>query len=174
MTKTQSSTATIGRDDGKGASSEPPGSDPRPLGGYAKLLALYSSASVALVLALRRRKVPKFSPMDLILYALATEHLSRVMTKDSITSVIRAPFTTYEGPAGEGEVNEKVVGHGTRHAAGEMLTCPFCAAQWIATALFAGSVGAPRLTRAVVTISATARLSDYLQFVYAAAKNAVE
>lgn len=73
--------------------------------------------------------MPKFAPTDVVLSGLACERLSRVMTKDSITSVIRAPFTKFEGLAGEGEVNEKVVGHGTQHAAGELLTCPFCAAQ---------------------------------------------
>jgi hypothetical protein len=108
--------------------------------------------------------------MDLLLYGLATEHLSRVLTKDAVTSPLRAPFTKFEGAAGEGEVNESATGHGTHHAIGEMLTCPFCAAQWVATGLFAGSIAAPTLTRAVVSISAVARLSDFLQFGYAYAR----
>jgi hypothetical protein len=68
--------------------------------------------------------------MDLLLYGLATEHLSRIITKDSVTAVLRAPFTHFKGAVGEGEVNEDVVGKGFRHAVGELLTCPFCAAQW--------------------------------------------
>ncbi len=143
--------------------------DPRPLGGYAKLIAVYGIAAGGLALALRKRsgRFQRLDPMDLALYGLATEHLSRLITKDSVTAVLRAPFTEFKEPAGEGEVNEEVVGHGTRHAVGELLTCPFCAAQWVASALVAGRVAAPNLTRAIVTVSATARLSDYLQLLYA-------
>ena len=148
---------------------EPGGTDPRPLGGYAKLIAVYGVAAGGLALALRKRsgRIQRLDPMDLALYGLATEHLSRLITKDSVTAVLRAPFTEFKEPAGEGEVNEEVVGHGTRHAVGELLTCPFCAAQWVATALVAGRVAAPNLTNAIVTVSATARLSDYLQLLYA-------
>ena len=143
--------------------------DPRPLAGYAKLISVYGAAAGGLALALRKRSgtVQRLDVMDLALYGLATEHLSRLITKDSVTAVIRAPFTEFEEPAGEGEVNEKVVGHGTRHAVGELITCPFCIAQWVATALVAGRVAAPNLTKAVVAVSATARLSDYLQLLYA-------
>jgi hypothetical protein len=101
-----------------------------------------------------------------VLYGLATEHISRLLTKDSVTAVLRAPFTRFEGPAGEGEVNEEVVGEGTRHAVGELLTCPFCVGQWVATGLVAGAVAVPSLTRAVVAVSASTRLSDYLQLAY--------
>jgi hypothetical protein len=80
--------------------------------------------------------------------------------------VLRVPFARFEEPAGVGEVNEKVVGTGVRHAVGELLTCPFCAAQWVATALVAGRIAAPNLTAAVVTVSAVARLSDFLQLAY--------
>ncbi len=150
--------------------------DPRPIGGYARLLAIYGGTCAGLALLLRRRawRLPALGPMDLLLYGLATEHLSRVLTKDSVTSVLRTPFTQFEGAAGEGEVNEAVVGHGTKHAVGELLTCPFCAAQWVATGLFAGAVAAPALTRAVVSISATARMSDFLQFLYAYARHAAD
>ena len=112
--------------------------------------------------------------MSLVLYALATEHLSRVITKDSVTSVLRAPFTRFKEPAGEGEVNEEVVGQGARHAIGELLTCPFCAAQWVATGLVAGSVAAPTLTTAVISVSAAARASDYLQLLYGVLRERVE
>lgn len=153
----------------KRAAPHSPTPDPRPLGGYAGVLALYSALAGALTWALRKRatELRRFDPMDLALYGLATEHLSRLITKDSVTAVLRAPFTEFKEPAGEGEVNEEVVGHGTRHAVGELLTCPFCSAQWVATALVAGRVAAPNLTRAVVSVSAAARLSDYLQLLYA-------
>ncbi|HWF14881.1 MAG TPA: DUF1360 domain-containing protein [Acidimicrobiales bacterium] len=151
-------------------------SDPRPLGGYAKLLTVYGVVAGALAVALRKQApgLQQLDAMDLALYGLATEHLSRLITKDSVTSVLRAPFTEFKEAAGEGEVNEDVVGHGTRHAIGELLTCPFCSAQWVATALVAGRVAAPNLTRAIVSVSAAARLSDYLQLLYAFCREHVD
>jgi len=150
--------------------------DPRPLQGYAKVLGTYGAISAALVIGLRRRSgmVRPLSLMNLLLYGLATEHLSRVLTKDAVTSVLRAPFTEFKENAGEGEVNEEVVAHGAGHAIGELLTCPFCAAQWVATGLVAGSVAAPALTTAVVSISAAARVSDYLQLLYAYCREKVD
>jgi hypothetical protein len=142
--------------------------DPRPLEGHAGLLASYAVLAGAVTLGLRRKefRLRPLKPMDLVLYALATEHISRTITKDSVTAVLRSPFTRFKEPAGEGEVNEDVIGHGTRHAIGELITCPFCLAQWVATGLIAGSVAAPGLTTAVVSVSAAARASDYLDLLY--------
>jgi hypothetical protein len=142
--------------------------DPRPMAGYGVLMALYSAGTgmVALRLKGKKRKVERLSLMDLALLGLATEHLSRLITKDSITSPVRAPFTEFKEPAGEGEVNEEVVGTGLRHAIGELLTCPFCVAQWVATTLIAGTLAAPQITQAAVSVCAVARTSDYLQLSY--------
>ena len=142
--------------------------DPRPLEGYTSILTGYAVLTAGLAFGLRnkRGRLRAMGPMDLLLYGLATEHLSRVVTKDSITSGFRFPFTRFKESAGEGEVNEEVIGHGHRHAIGELLSCPFCVAQWVATGLVAGSVGAPALTTAVISISAAARVSDYFQLLY--------
>ncbi len=142
--------------------------DPRPLTGYGVIIATYGAVAGMLVAGLRhrRRDVRRLTVMDLLLLGLATEHLSTLVTKDSVTAILRAPFTEFEEPAGEGEVNERAAGTGLRRAVGELLTCPFCVAQWVATALVAGNVAAPDLTTAVVSICATARLSDYLQIAY--------
>jgi Protein of unknown function (DUF1360) len=163
-THTATKKAERGSDDTEGKSQ----GDPRPLKGYAGILVGYATLAGALTLGLRRKRfrLKSLSPMDLLLYALATEHFSRVITKDSLTSVIRGPFTRFDEPAGEGEVNEEVIGSGIRHAVGELLTCPFCMAQWVATGLVAGSVAMPALTTAVVSISAAARASDYLDLLY--------
>jgi hypothetical protein len=144
-------------------------SDPRPLGGYAMVPGAYGVMAGGLAVALRKRAptLRRLDAMDLVLCGLATEHLTRLITKDSVTAVLRAPFTEFKEPAGEGEVNEDAVGHGTRHAVGELLTCPFCSAQWVATALVAGRIAVPSLTRAIVFVGAAARLSDYLQLLYA-------
>ena len=147
--------------------------DPRPLGAYAAMMGAYGVAVGAAALALRSRRsrVRRPGPMELALLALATQHVTRLVTRDSITSPLRAPFTEFEGAAGEGEVNERVVGTGLRRAVGELLSCPFCLGQWAATGLVASSVFAPTLATAGVTVLATAQLSDYLQLCYAALRH---
>ena len=87
-----------------------------------------------------------------------------------VTSPLRAPFTHYEEPAGDGELNESVRGHGVRHAVGELISCPFCLAVWIATALTGGMVLAPRLTRAACVVMTAVAAADTLQLGYDAAK----
>jgi hypothetical protein len=146
--------------------------DPRPLEGYALLLSVYGAAAAGIALAARRRRVLPTLPgaAEFALSALAVQYISRVLTKDSITSVIRSPLVAFEKPTGEGEVSERVVGTGIRHAVGELVTCPFCVAQWSATALVAGRVFTPRLTNGVVSVAALASTSNYLQLAYDALK----
>jgi hypothetical protein len=142
--------------------------DPRPMAGYAALLstygALFGSAAVLLWRSGRRHR--PFRARELPLYALATMHLSRLIAKDAVFSPLRAPFTVFEEATGEGEVNERVIGSGLRHAVGELITCPFCLAQWVAVALVTGRAAAPELTDAFVSGCALARASDYLQLSY--------
>jgi hypothetical protein len=142
--------------------------DPRPLKSYAGIMASYGVLAAGLIVLLRRNRfrLRPLSPWNFALYALAAEHVSRLISKDSVTSPVRRPFTRFEEPAGEGEVNEEVIGSGPRHAIGELLTCPFCLDQWVATGLVAGSVAAPTLTTAVVSVSAVARMADYLHLAY--------
>lgn len=145
----------------------------RPLAGYTAMLGAYAVAAGAAVVGLRKRRTRVRHPGagELVLLALATQHLTRIISKQGITAPLRAPFTRFEGPAGEGEVNEQVVGEGWRHAVGELLSCPFCLGQWSASALVVGSIAAPQLTTAAVTVLATAQVSDYLQLVYAALRH---
>jgi hypothetical protein len=147
--------------------------DPRPVAGYTALLGTYTFGSAVAVATLRGRRdsVRRLDLRTIVLLAIATEHLSRLIAKDSITAVVRRPFTRFVEATGEGEVNEEVVGAGLRHAVGEMLTCPFCLAQWVASALVAGTVAVPNFTAALTTVSAVARASDYLQLFYDRLKN---
>lgn len=148
------------------------GNDPRPLEGYALLLSVYSAAVAGIALMARRRRVLPTLPgaAEFALSALTVQYISRVLTKDSITSVVRSPMVAFEKPTGEGEVSERVVGTGVRHAVGELVTCPFCIAQWAAIALVAGRVFTPRLTTGVVSVAALASTSNYLQLAYDALK----
>jgi Protein of unknown function (DUF1360) len=143
----------------------------RPLRSYAAFIATYATAVTGGALVARHRGVrlpERIGAADLALVGVATHRLSRLLAKDSITSVVRAPFTEYVEPSGAGEVHEEVRGTGFRHALGELFGCPFCLGQWVGTAFVAGLVVAPRPTRAVASVFTVVALSDTLQFVYGA------
>lgn len=153
------------------------GEESRPLASYIRVLTVYGGAVSALLAAakLTGRKGPdKINPMDLMLMGLFTHRLSRTIAKDPVTSPIRAPFTRYEGVSGPAELKEKVRGHGFQHAVGELLTCPFCLSQWVATGYAAGTVFFPRLTRLAGTTMAAVAISDWLQLAYARLMKAAE
>jgi hypothetical protein len=148
-------------------------SDERPLKGYTIAMAIYAVSAVAIAAIARRtgRQLPERPPVaDLALLAVSTHKVSRLLTKDAITSPLRAPVTRFEGPAGDAEINESPRGTGARHAFGEVLTCPFCSAVWVASGLAAGLVFAPRLTRFGMGVASAIAGADFLHLGYDAAK----
>jgi hypothetical protein len=145
------------------------GSAERPLGSFVALMATYSGLVSAATLVLRARgvEVPeRVSWRDLALMSVATFRLSRLLTKDPVTSPLRAPFVRFEGQSGEAEVAEKVVGKGPQKAVGELITCPFCFDQWVATALTIGWLASPRRARLVASVLTVVSTADLLQFGY--------
>jgi hypothetical protein len=147
-----------------------PGQD-IPLGGYALLAAVFNGGVAAYALQQRRagRGWPRrIAAGDLALLAAATYKLSRIITKDRVTSFLRSPFTRYDGEAGPSEVSEQPRGRGVRRAVGELLVCPYCTAQWVATALVAGYAREPDATRTVAGVFAVVAASDFLQQAWAA------
>lgn len=103
---------------------------------------------------------------DLALITFATHKLSRLITKERVTSALRAPFTRYQGEAGPGEVEESPRGQGLRRAIGELFVCPYCIATWIASGFAAGLVVAPRATRLIAATLTAVLGSDVLQIAY--------
>lgn len=151
----------------------------RPLGGYLVSMSSYAAVTAALaglVKATGRQVPERPATADVVLLGIATHKLSRLLAKDAVTSPLRAPFTRYDRPIGSGEVMEQVrdQGSSTRHAIGELLSCPFCLAVWVATAFTGGLVLAPRLTRLVATGLSAVAASDFLQLAYAVAQRAAE
>ena len=108
----------------------------------------------------------RYAAADMLLGSVATHKLSRIVSKEGVATPLRAPFTEFEGEAGSGEVHERPK-HGLAHVPGELLTCPFCLAPWIATAYVAGLILAPGPTRAGAAVFATVAGSDALQHAYA-------
>jgi hypothetical protein len=151
----------------------------RPLDGYAVTMTAFGTlaASLAAAVKVTGRPVPERpATADVVLISIATHKLSRLLAKDAVTSPLRAPFTRYSEPAGSAEVNEEVRDEGSavRHSIGELLSCPFCLAVWIATGFTGGLVLAPRLTRLAATTLTAVAASDFLQMAYTIAKEAAE
>jgi hypothetical protein len=148
-------------------------SDERPLTGYAVVMTTYAGVAAALtgLARLTGKRLPdRPAAADLALLAVSTHKISRLLTKDAVTSPLRAPVAKFEGPAGEAEINESPRGTGARHAVGELLTCPFCTAVWVASGLAAGLVFAPRLTRFGMGVASAIAGADFLHLGYDAAK----
>lgn len=147
--------------------------DERPLGGYGVLLLVYFAyVSVLVLIAVSRRvRLPeRIGAADLVLMSLATHKVARILTKDPVTSPFRAAFTRFEAPSGEGEISEAPRGRGVRHAVGELVTCPFCIGQWVATFFLFGLVVSPRLARLAASVFTVLTGSDLFQLVYAEAQ----
>jgi hypothetical protein len=151
----------------------------RPLDGYLQTMGAFGvlAGSLAAAVKVTGRPVPERpSTADVVLISIATHKLSRVLAKDAVTSPLRAPFTRYTEPAGSSELNEEVRDQGSslRHSIGELVTCPFCLAMWVATGLTGGLVLAPRLTRLAATSLTAVAVSDFLQLAYSMAKEKAE
>lgn len=147
----------------------------RPLAPYSMLTGIFGVGfATAMTAAYRRRgELPeRYGVLDIVTVGIATHKISRLITKDKVTSFLRAPFTQYQEAAGHGEVDEEPRGEGLRYATGELLICPYCVAQWVVGAFGAGMVGAPRATRLVAFMYTAQATSDFLQLAYKAAEDA--
>ncbi len=149
----------------------------RPLKSYLTLVGIFN-AIFALFLAATKRlgqNLPeRFDTKELLVLGVATHKLSRLLAKDWVTSPFRAPFTTYEGSGGPGEVSEKPRGTGMQKALGELLTCPWCMGQWVAAFFGYGLVLAPRTTRFVESVFVGLTISDFLHYAFDATKKRAE
>lgn len=145
----------------------------RPLAAYATLAAVYGGLVAGGALAARRRGIrapERIGLGDLALAGVATHKLSRLLTKDKVSSFIRAPFTRFQDEAGYGEVEEEARGRGLRRAIGELVLCPYCISQWVATGFVGGLTAAPRGTRLVASVFVVQTASDVMQLAYHAAE----
>jgi hypothetical protein len=142
----------------------------RPLAGDLGAMGVYLglvSAAAAAVHASNRALPERIPVGDAFLLTVATFRLARRIAKDPVTSPLRAPFTRFQGASGHAEVAEEVREHGgVKHAVGELLTCPFCVAQWVGTGLVFGYVTAPKATRLAALTMTMVAGSDVLQFAY--------
>jgi hypothetical protein len=139
---------------------------------YATLLGFYlTSVAMLTSIAAEQNRLPrKFSQLDLALLGIATHKLSRIVAKDRITGILRAPFVSYIRSAGAGEVEEEPRGRGIQRGIGHLISCPYCMAPWCATALSFGLLFAPRVTRFFAGILVSVTVSDFLHRAHARMK----
>ena len=138
-----------------------------PFGGYLALMGTFAAAGAAgLASGAIRERSERISLRDLVLLTAGTQALARLVTRDRVTSPLRAPFVRYVEDGPPGEVVEEARGDGVRLAVGDLVTCPYCMGQWIALALVVGLLHRPRETRLVASIAAISRAADVLQAAY--------
>jgi len=138
--------------------------------GYTGSLLAFAATTAGLFASVRLsgRQLPdRYSLVDVTLGGLATHKFTRLMSKASVTSPLRAPFTTFDAPAGSAELNEEARGDGVRRTLGELVTCPFCLGQWVGTGYVAGLAFAPRAARTWAALFSVTAIADFLQQGYA-------
>lgn len=148
----------------------------RPLGGYAVLMATFTGLSAGFAAWFRRsgRQLPEsIAVRDLALLTVASHKTSRLITRDRVTSAVRAPFTRFQDDAGPGEVNEAARGHGLRRAIGELLVCPYCLGMWVSAVMTASLLVFPRFTRWFAAVLAMFFGSEMLHIAYARAEKLI-
>jgi hypothetical protein len=143
-----------------------------PLGGYSSLLAAYAAifGTVFGILCLRRQLPEQVPVRDALLFGVATHKIGRILTKDWVTSPLRAPFTQYQKSTGGREVEERSRGEGLQRATGDLLTCQWCIAPWVAASLYATFLINPAAARMIAAASTSVAVSDFLQHLYSGAK----
>ncbi|WP_432183057.1 DUF1360 domain-containing protein [Streptomyces tendae] len=140
-----------------------------PLAGYAALATTFAATAGAFAVTAWRRgvRLPDTVPAwDVALLGTATFKASRLLTKDKVTSFLRAPFTRREREGNANEVMDAGRGTGLRRAVGDLISCPFCTSTWVAGGLVGTYAVAPRAARLVCAGLSAVVVSDWLQYAW--------
>lgn len=148
------------------------GRRPLPLWGYAALIGAYGVSLGGLMSWAKENDLllEDVPAADAVLLGIGAHRLARMATKDRISTVLRRPFTVYQGTmhALPGEVEEAARrDHGQiRQALGELFTCPYCMSTWSVTALYAAYLADRKLGRTLGALLATVSIADIMQSAY--------
>jgi hypothetical protein len=139
-----------------------------PYGAYAGIVGTFAGAlGAAGVLARALGREPRHdTTLDLAVLCIATFKMARTITRDDVTSFIRAPFVA--GEAGGGNEEEPLPTGGVQQAIGELVTCSRCVGTWAAAGLATTQILAPRFGRLLTWSLAAAGANDFLQAGFAA------
>jgi|SRR5579872_134752 len=138
-----------------------------PYTAYAGIMGAFAgSLAAAGVVARALGRDPRCdTPLDLGVLSLASFKAARTISRDEVTSFLRAPFV--EGDAHEGDEEPKETGD-LQQAIGELVTCSRCIGTWVAAGLATTQVIAPRFGRLLTWSLAAAGANDFLQAGFAA------
>jgi hypothetical protein len=133
-----------------------------PYAAYAAIMGTFA-AGLATAGALARaldRDPQCHTALDFAVLSAASFKAARTLSHDEVTSFIRQPFVRGQAHSGE---NEEPVEGGMEQAMGELVTCSRCAGTWVAAALAATQVIAPRFGRLLTWSLGAAAANDFLQ-----------
>jgi Protein of unknown function (DUF1360) len=133
-----------------------------PYGSYAAIMGTFAGGlAVAGAIARALDRDPQcHTALDFVVLGAASFKAARTLSHDEVTSFIRQPFV--RGQAHSGEDEEPAEG-GMEQAIGELVTCSRCAGTWVAAALAATQVIAPRFGRLLTWSLGAAAANDFLQ-----------
>lgn len=142
-----------------------------PLKGYAVLSGVYFGGMTSFLLwAHRTRRLPEEIPLqDVVLLGIGAHRSARDLSRDKVLTYLREPFTEYEGTKGAlpGEVRERHRHGGSlREAVADLVTCPYCLAQWTASGLFGVYVANRPLARFLGSVLTAVTVADFLHTAY--------
>lgn len=104
----------------------------------------------------------RFSALDLVLLALATFRLGRMIAYDLVMEPLRAPFArTVPDGSGAGDTVEPR-GTGARYSLGQLLSCPICIGTWVAAFLVYALVAFPGPARIFLWFMAAVGAAEVL------------
>jgi hypothetical protein len=128
-----------------------------PYGYYALLIGLYQAIFAAFILLYRfwRHPLERLSALDLTLLGLATFRLSRAISEDEITTVLREPVVVVV------DGRRQPQGRGLRWALGKLVLCPTCTGTWIAAILTYALHLSPRYTRPYLAAMSASGISQF-------------
>lgn len=144
-------------------------SEERPLAAQAGPMAAFGVCAGASAGLVKRQGLPdQVGGGDVGLGGIATYKGAQLLTRDRVTTPLRAPFTEFKNDASGSEVDEEHRGVRPRRAIGELFRCQFCTGQWVVTGFLGGQLRAPRPTRVVASLMGIRSLADALGYLTAA------
>lgn len=104
------------------------------------------------------------TPFKLLLFGLATYRTADVISTESVTEIVRAPFMK-KMPDNDSE-HEQPKDRGFKGFFGRLIGCPSCMGVWVAMALFYGYIFLPTATSAIIIIMALTALERFASKIY--------
>lgn len=132
-----------------------------PYGSYATIMATFAGGLAAAGMLARAldRDPQCHTALDFAVLSAAAFKAARTLSHDEVTSFIREPFVRGRAHGG----GEEPVQGGMEQAIGELVTCSRCTGTWVAAALAATQVVAPRFGRLLTWSLGAAAANDFLQ-----------